>query len=416
MEDWISNDRSTSGRFYVICLTLDGIPLFSRSNGNLPNLPFPVMGSLNGVHMFAKNNLTELGFTTADNASITWKEFHKIKIIIINFDRNVTEYHLNLMVENVYKCMVMTIGENEFTKINNVEKLKKKTKLSLPLVMKCLNPTQLLSNVTQTTDIVLCSEIAVIQNTLNAYTDECQSEFGCLILHGKVIAGTEKFWQLLPIETSLMLHLMETIPLLSASDIPIYLPNGSPTVPHRLIAINLLENIKVMIVCGPEPSLQDVLHKYAKKYWMPLTQILQSCSRLYPRWFPPEIKLDINLLGFVLVNVTEGKCLSSFHPHGNMTGADQVYLSEKEKRKCALVSFYRTVVGDIFVRIDEERKCKKFPHEVIETYSCTDQYKCYALQTSNHQLFTLFGNDVPSYSLGNITKQILRQLTKDRII
>lgn len=39
-------------------------------------LPFPVVGSLNGVHMFAKNQDVSLLKTMTDDAIVVWKSFH----------------------------------------------------------------------------------------------------------------------------------------------------------------------------------------------------------------------------------------------------------------------------------------------------------------------------------------------------
>ena len=411
MEKWNvgSNDKS---RCYLLCLTLDGIPLFTRTKGQLPSIPFPIIGSINGVYMFAHNNKVELSSTLTDNAKICWKEYQSIRLIIVNFDENRSEYHLHLLLDNIYNCMVVVVGANEFNKVNNVEKLKKKLKLCMPLVTTFLNETPLLSNITQATDVILCSELGLLQSYLNAFVVECQSEFGCLMLHGKVIVGTEKFWQLLPVETSLMMHFIASLPSTSASDIPMYLPNGSPTIPHRLITIKLLENINVVIVCGPQPSLQEVLNKYLRKYWLPLIETLRLCLRSYPRGFTPEIKVDANVLSFILVNVAEGKCLSSFYPQGNMTGADQIFLTDMDKRRTALVSFYQSVVGSLFTDNDENGNV----HHVLETYKCTDHYKCYAIKTSTHQIFTLFSNDISTYTLGSITKQLVRQMTRENCI
>lgn len=42
----------------------------------LPQLPFPVVGSLNGVHMFAKNQDVSLLKTMTNDATVVWKDFH----------------------------------------------------------------------------------------------------------------------------------------------------------------------------------------------------------------------------------------------------------------------------------------------------------------------------------------------------
>ena len=58
-----SKECLTLSKYYVICLTLDGIPLFTRSYGDVQPLPFPFIGSLNAVHMFASKSKIELNVT-----------------------------------------------------------------------------------------------------------------------------------------------------------------------------------------------------------------------------------------------------------------------------------------------------------------------------------------------------------------
>ena len=414
MAEW-HKCEDASPRYYIICVTLDGLPLFSLAEGQLPMLSFPVMGSLNAVHIFAKGNLVELGCTTADGAKIVWKEYGNIKLILVNFEVTCDSY-LMKQLDCLYKCMVMVLGAHEFSKITNIEKLKKKVKLCFPLILSFLNNSFLVSNVTHLTDVVITEDSGLLQNYLNSFAEECQSEFGCLTFNGKVAVGTEKFWHLSPIETSLVLHLLASLSTSSTVvDIPIFLPNGSPTVPHRLVSVCLIENVHVVLICGPNPSLQAILHKYVKKYWAPVTQTLRSYSRLHPRGFPPEIKLDSNLLGFILINISDRKNLSSVFPHGTTTGSDQVFLSDPKRRQNTLITFYRSVINSVFQK-NKDKVENVTAHETKETYRCTDKFKCYGLQTKNREIYALYNTDLPTYTLGNVTRQIMKLLTKDKLL
>lgn len=405
-------------KFYVHCLTTDGIPLFSRTVGeNLPTIPFPVIGSLNGVHMFSKSKKVELGCTCTENGKIFWKEYGSVKLIMVCLDTHINEKLIESFVENIYKCLIMSIGETELTKFTNVEKLKRKIKLCLPLLDTFMNPLHLISNITQMTDVVQVTESGILKNYLNAFTEECESEFGCLTLGGRVVVATDKFWQLQTIETSLILYVMHNIKDVTASDTPIYLPNGSPTVPHRLITVALIDNIHVGIVCGPKPSLQEVIDQHIPKYWSGLAQTLRSCLRCIPRGFPPEVKLDPNLLGFILLNTQDGRGLVSVHPHGNNTANDIPIMVDAKQRKIALMNFYFSVYNLFPAEtVTEDTKDSHVlpTSDVMETYQCYQAYKCYALKTSIYQLYTLFTSNVPTYTLGYLTKTVLSQIIKDR--
>ena len=42
---------------YLLCLSINGgIPLFTRKNGDLKSIPFPLLASLNGVSMFGQSH------------------------------------------------------------------------------------------------------------------------------------------------------------------------------------------------------------------------------------------------------------------------------------------------------------------------------------------------------------------------
>lgn len=88
---------------YLVCLTTDGgIPLFTRTKGNLPQLPFPVIGSLNGVCMFANNQDVSLLNTVTDDAKVIWKVFNE-RCIIIHFS---IQIHISYQT---FCCVVLLI-------------------------------------------------------------------------------------------------------------------------------------------------------------------------------------------------------------------------------------------------------------------------------------------------------------------
>jgi len=65
------------------CLTVNGIPLFSKQVGHTSTIPFPVVGSLNGVHMFSKSKGLEMGCTRTENGVLYWKEFESLKFVLV---------------------------------------------------------------------------------------------------------------------------------------------------------------------------------------------------------------------------------------------------------------------------------------------------------------------------------------------
>ncbi|XP_022780586.1 protein fuzzy homolog isoform X3 [Stylophora pistillata] len=371
---------------YLVCLTTDGgIPLFTRTKGNLPQLPFPVIGSLNGVCMFANNQDVSLLNTVTDDAKVLWKVFNeRITLIIVTSDDNASGVHLNRLLDFVFNSMVLLLGIDELTSFRNIELLKRELRCCYSLIDSLLEGTDLTGNITQAVDIVLCPDVSFLQEFLDAFATSVSSEFGCLLIMGKVAVATERWWELTGLETVLLSLLVHSLPPWSSRDIPVYLPYGSPKIPHRLLTFQvsylhvdfcvyvnmfiyclncspfihgcfcfkLIEGVEVCVICGPKPSLYDAETKFLDQYWRLAIDTLKSSRRSHPRNLPGDMVLDSGILGFVLVNTDERKSLSSVHPSGVLTGVDQGSSSGSgmptAKRKSILVSFYKSVVGTLF--------------------------------------------------------------------
>uniref|UniRef100_A0A8D2IUC6 FUZ/MON1/HPS1 first Longin domain-containing protein n=1 Tax=Varanus komodoensis TaxID=61221 RepID=A0A8D2IUC6_VARKO len=71
--------EETGGSVTLLCLTASsGVPLYCRSRGGSAKqqLPFSVIGSLNGVHMFGSNLDVLLTAACTENIRVVWKVFH----------------------------------------------------------------------------------------------------------------------------------------------------------------------------------------------------------------------------------------------------------------------------------------------------------------------------------------------------
>ena len=430
------NDTSLI-KFSLHCLTVNGIPLFSKNVGHSTAVPFPVVGSLNGVHMFAKSKGIECGCTRTESGALYWKEYESIKFILISLDNLCSEKLLAILLDNFYKSMIMSIGETELTKMNNVERLKKKIKLCSPLLDVMLTPAKLLPTFTLMTETVLVNNANVLENYLTTFTEDLDSEFGCVTVDGRIVVATEKFWQLQPVETSLLSYVVYNLRTVAASDTPVYLPNGSPVIPHRLITVTLIERVQVAIVCGPDPSLHDIQTKYIAHYWSPLVPYLRESLRSLPRSFPPELKLDHNVLSFVLLNVTEGRSLISFHAHGKSTAVDDSDpMGDVAVRERVLFEFYLS--ANDMLKTNEppsedgaedehtEESNGRTPHnvdtadearnsEAKETYQCFATHKCYAVKTPFYEIYVLFSRVVPTYTMSYLTKSTFKILAKNLV-
>ncbi|CAB4041632.1 Hypothetical predicted protein, partial [Paramuricea clavata] len=93
---------------YLVALTAEGgIPLFTRTKGDLPQLPFPVLGSLNGVHMFARNQNVQLVNTiTQGDAKIVWKMFHNsVMLILVTSNDDSSDIHALSLLDLMFNSL-----------------------------------------------------------------------------------------------------------------------------------------------------------------------------------------------------------------------------------------------------------------------------------------------------------------------
>ena len=405
----------------LICVTADtGLPLFTRAPGHDKALPFPIMGSLNGVDLFARKHGIELVNTRAGLAKVSWKVFKgSLKFIAIARDSDIPDFQLSLLLENVFNALVLILGLSEIEVVKNVEKFKKEARGSFGIIDNLLTGSIPFGCVTQCVDIILCPGTSLLKEQLDAFVKLCDSEFGCLLVHGKVVVATDKWWQLLPSEMMLVIMLVRSMPHSSARDFPIYLPHGSPNVPHRLLTMEIIENVEVCVICGPEPSLQSVLVNHLSRYWKSRTvDILWTCCSSHPKNFPSNIIIDSLIDGFILANVEDGRCLASISPCGNVSNFE---IMEAKQRQQILITFYMSVVGTSFSSGDEEDVSSvqseySFSHDIMETYQCANNYKLYATQFDNHQMFVLFSKEIPIYAMPSYTERTFKQLTENSYV
>jgi hypothetical protein len=136
----------------------------------------------------------------------------------------------------------------------------------------------------------------------------------------------------------------------------------------------------------------------------------------------------------MMVNLEKRRVISSMIPHFGSIPEEQTSDPQEKfttgRKVNILRSFFRSIVGpifpDIFIAnpygIDQssgETISFKVPHvqmahPVSDTYICTSQYKCYALQHLQYQLFVILLPLVPNHSMRNICHRTLQQILKDK--
>lgn len=326
------------------------MPIFIRVKGDIKPLPYAVLGSLAGVHMFAANHDTELHSTVTEDSKIVWKEFHNsITLIMVCQDDNSSDIHMQRLLEYVFQAMVLVYGKDELVSIKNVDRFKKEIKVSYSLVDKLLEGAESLSftETLHAPEIIATPDVGILQTYLDAFVSSAQSPYGCLLVNDKIAVATKKWWELTALEQVLLSLFIASLPPGSSRDIPMFLPVGSPTVPHRLLTLTLIPGVEVCIICGPNPTLAE-LERETGRFWKSALDSLKTLTLIQPRNFPSTIPIDKNTLGFILINRETHRSLCSVCPHEDDARKYGKLSPSVFDRTQTLKAFYKTVIGPPF--------------------------------------------------------------------
>ncbi|XP_058385886.1 protein fuzzy homolog isoform X2 [Diceros bicornis minor] len=316
-------EEGTEGTVHLLCLAASsGVPLFCRSSrGGAParqQLPFSVIGSLNGVHMFGQNLEVQLSSARTEDTTVVWKSFHdSITLIVLSSEEGTSELRLERLLQMVFGAVVLLVGLEELTNIRNVERLKKELRASYHLIDSFLGDSELIGDLTQCVDCVVPPEGSLLQEALSGFAEATGTAFVSLVVSGRVVAATESWWRLGTPEAVLLPWLVGSLPPQTARDYPVYLPHGSPTVPHRLLTLTLLPGLELCLLCGPRPPLSQLDPQLLERWWLPLLDPLRACLPLGPRALPAGFPLHTDILGLLLLHLELKRCLFTVEPSGD---------------------------------------------------------------------------------------------------
>ncbi|XP_037643511.1 protein fuzzy homolog [Sebastes umbrosus] len=427
------------GSTQLLCLTASsGVPLFTR--GASKQLPFSVIGSLNGVHMFGAGQGVVLSCCeTEGGGKVVWRVFQDSVMLIAvsagggqggagSSSKEEEEVCLQRLLENVWSCMVLVLGQDELTNVRNVERLKRDLRSCFCLIDQLLEerPEGILGNLTHCADSLVPPNPALLQEAVDGFAQATDSEFGCLIVHGRVAAATEKWWRLAPQEVVLLSALMRSLSAASGSascDYPVFLPQGSPTVAHRLLRFQLLPGADVCVLCGPTPSLHKAESGLVGRFWTPMVETLRDCLAVGERCLPGSVSLRPDVLALLLINRETRRSLSCVRTSTNHPLCDPPLPS---KARCweLLKLFYVFSTTRYFAQeetlcVSPEERAQRgntedfvlgFSHQPQQCYLVTEECKSFGLQTPQHQLFLLIPLSVPTFALRTVATQTLSDI------
>uniref|UniRef100_A0A8C4SLP5 Fuzzy planar cell polarity protein n=1 Tax=Erpetoichthys calabaricus TaxID=27687 RepID=A0A8C4SLP5_ERPCA len=409
-----------AGAVQLLCLTASsGVPLFCRGRGACRQLPFSVIGSLNGVHMFGSSQDAQLSSTVTEWGRVLWRVYHEsITLIAVSSEEGASELYLERLLENVFSCMVLILGLDDLANIKNVERLKRDLRSCYKLIDSFLEvPNEDVGDLTHCADCLIPQEPTILQECLDGFSQAAESEFGCLLVDGKIVVATEKWWRLAPQEVVLLSFLVRSLGGSSSRDYPVFLPQGSPNVPHRLLCFQLLAGVDVCVLCGPTPSLQKVERELVCRFWSPLIDCLRICVRLKGRCFPGTVSIPQGILGLLLINRDNSRALCSIQ--GFQESAQSSASFSQERRRELLRQFYTLATTRYFLAEPQGEKHRAlteefqfgFTHEPVQCYLVTDDCKCFGIQTPQYQCFVLTTDSVPTFALRSLATRTLTALT-----
>uniref|UniRef100_A0ABI7ZFM9 Fuzzy planar cell polarity protein n=1 Tax=Felis catus TaxID=9685 RepID=A0ABI7ZFM9_FELCA len=378
-------EEGTEGTVHLLCLAASsGVPLFCRSSrGGAParqQLPFSVIGSLNGVHMFGQNLEVQLSSARTEDTTV-----------------------------------VLLVGLEELTNIRNVERLKKELRASYRLVDSFLGDSERIGDLTQCVDCVVPPEVSLLQEALSGFAEAAGTAFGSLVASGRVVAATESWWRLGTPEAVLLPWLVGSLPPQAARDYPVYLPHGSPTVPHRLLTLTLLPGVELCLLCGPRPPLSQLDPQLLDRWWQPVLDPLRTCVPLGPRALPAGFPLHVDVLGLLLLHLELKRCLFTVEPSGDQEPSP-------EQRRRLLRSFYSLVTATHFPpepgtpedKVEDAAQRAQVPRACYLVSGPEEPgtgWRLVALQLGPRRLLLLVSAQSPTHGLRSLATHTLHALT-----
>ncbi|XP_005616349.1 protein fuzzy homolog isoform X3 [Canis lupus baileyi] len=391
-------EEGTEGTVHLLCLAASsGVPLFCRSSrGGAParqQLPFSVIGSLNGVHMFGQNLEVQLSSARTEDTTVVWKSFHdSITLIVLSSEEGTSELRLERLLQMVFGAMA-----------------------SYRLIDSFLGDSELIGDLTQCVDCVVPPEGSLLQEALAGFTEAVGTAFGCLVVSGRVVAATESWWRLGTPEAVLLPWLVGSLPPQAARDYPVYLPHGSPTVPHRLLTLTLLPGLELCLLCGPRPPLSQLDPQLLDRWWQPVLDLLRACVPLGPRTLPAGFPLHVDILGLLLLHLELKRCLFTVEPSGDQEPSP-------EQRRRLLRSFYTLVTATHFPpepgapeeKVEDAVQRTQVPRACYLVSGPEEPgtgWRLVALQLGPRRLLLLLSPQSPTHGLRGLATHTLHALT-----
>lgn len=157
-------------------------------------------------------------------------------------------------LDMIFEAMVMMYGLEDLKNIENVEKFKKDIKIVFPVIDLILencsknylyggyltNSIELILDFYESQDIteyqvkfkifLLIFKFLNFKKTLEKTCEKMETAYACIFIDGRIVAASTFWWELTPLESSLISLLCMTFKNTTCSDTPVNLTSRNPTV------------------------------------------------------------------------------------------------------------------------------------------------------------------------------------------
>ncbi|XP_040550485.1 protein fuzzy homolog isoform X4 [Gallus gallus] len=316
-----------------------GLPLFCRSRGAPARmqLPFPLVGALHGVHVFGAGGGVGLRGAQSGRGTLAWRGGDSVTLLALSSEPAAPEGELRALLERVHGAMVMVMGAEELSAPHGPERLKRELKRCFPLL-----------------DALIGGDVVGGAPLPRPFTAPPRPEMeaallslgaaarcGLCCIHGsggRPLAATAP-WRALPRSDAALLGALVTsgaTTSAAARDLPVFLPHGSPTVPLRLLVLPLVGGLWLLMLCGPQPSLQCAATQLVPHFLGPAVEPLRRCAR------PPPAPLPPNVMAYLLIDRQHCTSHSGVGPGGSQNSPlpPRRYGAALRRMKALLVERY----------------------------------------------------------------------------
>ena len=329
---------------------------------------------MNSLFTYGDNYGVKIHSADSKDFKIIWKTFHSsITLILIEPLLPVNEQFYFNKIDILFNALVLLYGLDDLVNIANTEKFKKEIKVINRFFLSeefyisnsiNINSSKVTYNIldailhnsgkfdlfggylTGCTDALVINDSNVLQASIDESCLAVNTSLGCVMVNGRVIVASRTWWDLNATEAYLISLLCLTLSDSTSRDIPIYLPYKSPNEALRLLTYNLTSNnVMLCFICEEKPTI-DAVEPLIKTLWHPIYKSLINLKQYFPRNLPPNLNLDDNMIGFLLINKNSKCCYSSLCPNETRS----IHIDEMNKRYDLLRFCYLNITTNYFTK------------------------------------------------------------------